>query len=59
GGFFTTLFCDDAQEAAAKLRERGIYVVPMKGAMRVAMCSVTEAEIERIVPAVAEVLGLG
>ncbi|MEQ9321399.1 MAG: aminotransferase class I/II-fold pyridoxal phosphate-dependent enzyme [Polyangiaceae bacterium] len=58
GGFFTTVFCDDAQAAAGKLREQGIYVVPMKGAMRVAMCSVTEAEIERIVPAVADVLGV-
>jgi aromatic-amino-acid transaminase len=58
GGFFTTVFCDNAQEAAAALRSRGIYVVPMKGAMRVAMCSVNESEIERIVPAVVEVLGL-
>lgn len=58
GGFFTTVFCEDSAEAAQALRTRGIFVVPMKGAIRVAMCSVTEAEIERIVPAIAEVLGL-
>jgi aromatic-amino-acid transaminase len=57
GGFFTTVFCDDAATHAAALREQGVYVVPMKGALRVAMCSVTEAQIERIVPAIAGVLG--
>jgi aromatic-amino-acid transaminase len=57
GGFFTTVFCDDAQAAAVQLRERGIYVVPLAGALRVAMCAVNEVQIERIVNAIAEVLG--
>jgi hypothetical protein len=51
------VFCDDAQGAAAKLRERGVFVVPLSGALRVAMCAVNEAQIERIVGAMAEVLG--
>ncbi|MEM1035026.1 MAG: aminotransferase class I/II-fold pyridoxal phosphate-dependent enzyme [Myxococcota bacterium] len=49
GGFFTTVFCDDPQEKAAALRERGIYVIPTRGALRVAMCAVNDQQIARIV----------
>jgi aromatic-amino-acid transaminase len=56
GGFFTTVFCDDAPRAAAALRERGIFLVPMAGALRVAMCAVNETEIERIVEGLRAVL---
>lgn len=56
GGFFTTVFTDDAAGRAAALRERGIYVVPMRGAMRVAMCSVNNRQIDRIVSGLLEVL---
>lgn len=56
GGFFTTVFTDDAQARAAELRKRGIFVVPMRGAMRVAMCSVNNEQIDRIVSALLEVL---
>ncbi|MEZ4445814.1 MAG: aminotransferase class I/II-fold pyridoxal phosphate-dependent enzyme [Polyangiaceae bacterium] len=56
GGFFTTVFCDDAFTVATKLRERGIFVVPMPGALRVAICAVHEAQIDRIVPALVEIL---
>ncbi len=56
GGFFTTVFHEDAQGCAAKLRDRGIYVVPMRGAMRIAMCSVNNSQIDRIATALCEVL---
>jgi aromatic-amino-acid transaminase len=49
GGFFTTVFCDDPQRVAASLREEGIFVVPTAGAVRIAICSVNEAQIEQIV----------
>jgi len=49
GGFFTTVFFPDAQRAAAKLREEGIFVVPVQGALRVGLCSVPERDIERLV----------
>lgn len=55
GGFFTTVFCDDPQGAAAALRDQGIYVVPTAGALRVAMCAVNERQIERIVAALGDV----
>ena len=49
GGFFTTVFTDDAADKAARLRERGIFVVPMRGAMRVALCSMHAEQIDRVV----------
>jgi aromatic-amino-acid transaminase len=57
GGFFTTVFHDEPQAVAARLREKGIFVVPLAGALRVAMCAVNHGEIDRIVTALHEVLG--
>jgi aromatic-amino-acid transaminase len=53
GGFFTTVFCDDAPGVAAKLRADGLFVVPQSGALRVALCSVAERDIERLVEGIA------
>lgn len=53
GGFFTTVFCDDAAGASAKLRAEGVFVVPQSGALRVALCSVAERDIGRLVAAIA------
>ena len=44
GGFFTTVFVDDAQGVAAQLRAKGIYVVPMKGALRIALSAVRSCD---------------
>ena len=51
GGFFVSIFTDAADEAAARLKERGVFVVPMQGAVRVALCSTPVAEIPRLVDA--------
>jgi len=53
GGFFVTVFCDDGPKEAARMREMGVYVVPQKKAVRVALCGVSEAEIPRLVEALA------
>ncbi len=53
GGFFVTVFCDDGPKEAARMREMGVYVVPQKRAVRVALCGVSEAEIPRLVEALA------
>ena len=53
GGFFTTVFCDDAEGVAARLRAKGIYLVPHQGALRIAICAVGQPVIEQIVPAIA------
>jgi aromatic-amino-acid transaminase len=49
GGFFVTMFVEDAQKAAAKMKEDGVFVVPLKKAVRVALCSVAVPNIPRLV----------
>lgn len=53
GGFFTTVFCDDGPAAALRLKTDGIFVVPQAGAIRVALCSVAERDIARMVEGIA------
>lgn len=53
GGFFVTVFHPEAERHALKMQEKGVYVVPQKGALRVALCSASEAEVPRIVEALA------
>lgn len=54
GGFFVTVFVNDAHERALRMKEKGVFVVPAKGALRVALCSVAEKDIPRLVDALAE-----
>jgi len=53
GGFFVTVFVDDAFAAAERAKEDGVFVVPLKGALRVALCSVPAAQIPRLVDSLA------
>jgi len=53
GGFFVTVFADDAQERAVRMKEKGVFVVPQKGALRVALCSVAEKDVPRLCEALA------
>lgn len=59
GGFFTTVFTDDAFGAAEQLKAAGIFVVPQAGALRLALCSVAERDLERLVDGVAKVVRRG
>jgi aspartate/tyrosine/aromatic aminotransferase len=54
GGFFVTVFTDDAHDRALRMKEKGVFVVPAKGALRVALCSVAEKDVPRLVEALAE-----
>lgn len=54
GGFFTTVLCDRAHEVAEALKADGVFVVPQEGALRVALCSVAERDVERLVAAIAK-----
>ena len=51
GGFFVTVFEDDAFGMAERMRKAGVFVVPQKGALRVALCSVAERDVARLVDA--------
>jgi aromatic-amino-acid transaminase len=53
GGFFVTVFVDDPQAAADKMKSDGVFVVPVRGALRVALCSVPTADIPRVVDSLA------
>lgn len=54
GGFFVTVFVTDGERTAAKARERGVFVVPMQGAVRVALCSTPARDVPRLVQALSE-----
>lgn len=56
GGFFVSVFTSDADRAAALLRDEGVYVVPMKGALRVAVCSTPARDVPRLVNALKQAL---
>jgi aromatic-amino-acid transaminase len=56
GGFFVTVTSVDPQRHAAALRERGVFVVPVAGALRVALCSVATRDVEKLVREMAAVL---
>jgi len=51
GGFFVTVFADDAHDRALSMKEKGVFVVPQKGALRVGLCSVAAKDVERLVDA--------
>ncbi len=54
GGFFVSVFAPDAEAAAERMRKKGVYVVPMPGAVRVALCSTPVRDIPRLVAALSE-----
>jgi aromatic-amino-acid transaminase len=56
GGFFTTVFADDAPAAARRMREVGVFVVPIEGALRLGLCGVKAADVPRLVEATARAL---
>ena len=61
GGFFVTVFHDDAKAKAMAMKEAGVFVVPQlpprsgnaieRGALRIALCSVAEKDVARLVDA--------
>ena len=51
GGFFVTVFTEQWKEKAEQMKEAGVFVVPQAGALRVALCSVAEKDIGRLVDA--------
>lgn len=57
GGFFTTVLCDEAHAVAGRLKTDGVFVVPQAGALRVALCSVAERDVPRLVESIARAIG--
>lgn len=53
GGFFVTVFTPEPARTAAHMRANGVFVVPVSGAVRVALCSTPVRSIPRLVEALA------
>ncbi|HED66968.1 MAG TPA: aminotransferase class I/II-fold pyridoxal phosphate-dependent enzyme [Planctomycetes bacterium] len=51
GGFFVAVFTPDAEATCTHMRERGVYVVPLDGAVRIALCCTRVADLPRLVDA--------
>lgn len=52
GGFFVSVFTPDAEVTVAHMREAGVFVVPLQGAVRLALCATPVSEVPRLVEAV-------
>jgi aromatic-amino-acid transaminase len=53
-GFFVAVFTPDSEVTARVMREAGVYVVPIDGAVRVALCCTPSAVIPRVTAALAQ-----
>jgi aromatic-amino-acid transaminase len=56
GGFFVTVFTPHAARVAELCREDGVYLVPLKGGVRVALCATPQGQVERLVKTLASAL---
>ena len=54
GGFFVSVFSAAPEKTAARMRELGVFVVPIQGAVRIALCSTPARDEPRHVAALAE-----
>lgn len=53
-GFFVSVFTPDPEVTAATMRESGVFVIPINGAVRVALCSTPTRALPRLVEALSE-----
>ncbi|MEZ6016328.1 MAG: aminotransferase class I/II-fold pyridoxal phosphate-dependent enzyme [Planctomycetota bacterium] len=51
GGFFVSVFTPDPAHTVAECAREGVFVVPLDGAVRVALCSTPTADVPRLVAA--------
>jgi aromatic-amino-acid transaminase len=56
GGFFVTVFAADSERVAERMRARGVFLVPVPGAVRVAICSTPARALPRLVDALRDAL---
>lgn len=56
-GFFVAAFTRDSETTARVMREGGVYVVPLEGAVRVALCCTPASVIPRLTTVLAQGVG--
>jgi len=49
GGFFVSVFTPDAKRTAELMRDDGVFVVPLNGAVRIAICATPATQLPRLV----------
>ena len=54
GGFFVTAFTPDARITFERMKELGVFVVPLEGAVRIALCATPVEAVPRLVEALSE-----
>ncbi|MEZ6021803.1 MAG: aminotransferase class I/II-fold pyridoxal phosphate-dependent enzyme, partial [Planctomycetota bacterium] len=54
GGFFVTVFTSDPGETARRCQADGVFVVPIRGAVRVALCATPKDKVARLVASLAK-----
>lgn len=57
GGFFVTVFTAEATAACARLKQRGLFAVPVEGGVRLGLCAVPVSQVQGLVDGLAQVLG--
>ncbi len=55
-GFFATILVDNPMEVFEKLKEKNLYIIPLKNAIRITLSSITDEEVKRVVAILKEVL---
>ena len=55
-GFFVTIPCDNVEEVTLELKEKGLYIIPLKVGVRLTLSSITVEEVKRAVNILSEVL---
>jgi len=50
-GFFIVVFTSDSDRTAAAMRDEGVFVLPIPGAVRIALCHTTKNDLPRLVDA--------
>ncbi|HVH47828.1 MAG TPA: hypothetical protein VM925_36080, partial [Labilithrix sp.] len=53
GGFFVTVFTAEGMALARRLAASDVFVVPLRGAVRLALSAVATRDVERLVSAIA------
>ncbi|MCZ6596854.1 MAG: aminotransferase class I/II-fold pyridoxal phosphate-dependent enzyme [Planctomycetota bacterium] len=51
GGFFVAVFTSNAIGTSERMKEEGVFVVPLEGAVRVALCATPKTDVPRLVQA--------
>lgn len=56
GGFFVSVFAKDGAAAVERAIQKGVFLVPLQGAVRVALCATPAASVPRLVETLAQAL---